>query len=72
MGENTTPSFVGYRGTSLNDMQITVGRNASQCENWIYDAKRMIGRSFDDESVHNYKRKWPFEVVAGPRQNFEI
>ena len=28
MGENTTPSFVGYRGTSLDDMQITVGKNA--------------------------------------------
>ena len=34
--------------------------------------KRMIGRVFEDEYVQMYRRKWPFEVVAGERKNCEI
>ena len=54
MGDITTPSSIGYTGTSLYDMQITVGKNASQSDNLIYDAKRMIGKSHQDEDVQSY------------------
>ena len=32
------------------------------------DAKRLIGRRFNDVSVHNDMKLWPFKAISGPRQ----
>ena len=53
-------------------MQIIVGERAQVMENWIYDAKRMIGKTRQDEDVQEYVKKWPFTVVEGRRKNCEI
>ena len=63
-GNRTTPSYV-----SFNDSERLVGDGAKQQVakdpvNTIYDAKRLIGRKFDDEIVQNDIKQWPFKVVS--------
>ena len=63
-GNRTTPSYV-----SFNDSERLVGDGAKQQVakdpvNTIYDAKRLIGRKFDDEVVQNDIKQWPFKVVS--------
>ena len=63
-GNRTTPSYV-----SFNDSERLVGDGAKQQVakdpvNTIYDAKRLIGRKFDDEVVQDDIKQWPFKVVS--------
>ena len=68
VGKNTTPSWVAFE----TDGQVYVGESARNHKNWIYDAKRIIGRSFNDEKVTQYKDKWAFKVVKGKKERSEI
>ncbi|EEQ81517.1 hypothetical protein NCER_102023 [Vairimorpha ceranae BRL01] len=68
-GDRTTPSIVAF-GESGN---IIVGSAAksmytSDPASVIFDAKRMIGRGFDDDNIKTCISKWPFTVV---RYNFQ-
>ena len=64
-GQNLTPSFIGFEETSSKILIGEAARNKfiSNSENTIYDAKRLIGRRFKDESVQedikilSYKNK---------------
>ncbi|PAV80713.1 hypothetical protein WR25_03316 isoform D [Diploscapter pachys] len=64
LGRNTTPSFVLY---DQNGDAIHVGdaaiNTSNTGRNLIYDAKRLIGRQFNDQVVMEDRRKWSFEVV---------
>ncbi|EJF60133.1 heat shock protein 70 [Dichomitus squalens LYAD-421 SS1] len=62
-GHRITPSWV-----SFSDEERLVGDSAknafhSNPENTIFDAKRLIGRKFDDPEILRDMKHWPFKVV---------
>ena len=62
-GNRITPSYVAF-----TDTERLIGDAAkNQCgmnpENTLFDAKRMIGRRFDDREVQNDMKLWPFKVI---------
>ena len=64
-GNRTTPSYVAFK-----DSERLIGDSAKQqCssnpEGTIFDAKRLIGRCFNDKSLQNDLRHFPFTVING-------
>jgi heat shock 70kDa protein 1/2/6/8 len=62
-GNRTTPSYVGF-----NENERLLGNAAkSQCtqnpENTVFDAKRLIGRNFNDELVQSDIKHFPYKVI---------
>ena len=68
LGENTMPSWVSFNPNG----NIIVGKRAQNNENWVYDAKRMIGSTYDSPEVKKHLQNWPFEVEAGERNRCMI
>ncbi|KAF8402899.1 hypothetical protein HHK36_010991 [Tetracentron sinense] len=65
-GNRTTPSYVAF-----TDSERLIGDAAkNQVDmnpiNTVFDAKRLIGRRFSDDSVQSDIKLWPFKVMAGP------
>jgi heat shock protein 1/8 len=65
-GNRTTPSYVGFTDTERLIGDAAKNQVARNPENTVFDAKRLIGRKFNDPIVQNDMKLWPFKVVAGP------
>jgi heat shock protein 1/8 len=64
-GKTTTPSYVCYNDKGFME---SVGEPSKKkayenAENTIYDAKRIIGRKFEDNKLQNDMKYWAFKVV---------
>ena len=61
-GNRTTPSYVGF-----TDRRIIGDGAKNQAsmnpENTVFDAKRLIGRKFDDPTLQADIKNFPFKVV---------
>jgi len=62
-GNRTTPSYVAFNDTERLIGDAAKNQVAMNPQNTIFDAKRLIGRKYDDDTVKADKKLWPFEVV---------
>merc|ERR1711944_396007 len=73
-GNRTTASYVAFTDTERLIGDAAKNQLAMNPTNTIFDAKRLIGRNFNDSSVQSDMKHWPFKVdnVSGkPRLQVE-
>ena len=62
-GNRTTPSYVAFTETERLIGEAAKNQAAMNPENTVFDAKRLIGREFNDTTVQNDMKHWPFKVI---------
>jgi len=65
MGERTTPSYVSFSDAERLIGQAAKNQSSRNPQNTIFDAKRLIGRKFNDPIVKADMKLWPFAVKEG-------
>merc|ERR1712017_48481 len=63
-GNRTTPSYVAFTDTERLIGDAAKNQVAMNPTNSVFDAKRLIGRKFNDPGVQSDMKHWPFKVVA--------
>lgn len=62
-GNRTTPSYVAFTDTERLIGDAAKNQVAMNPTNTIFDAKRLIGRTFDDKVTQDFIKRWPFKVI---------
>ncbi|CAF1486559.1 unnamed protein product [Adineta steineri] len=62
-GNRTTPSYVAFTDSERLIGDAAKNQGAINPNNTIFDAKRLIGRKFDDATVQSDMKHWPFKVI---------
>lgn len=63
-GNRTTPSYVAFTSEERIIGDAAKNQVAMNCENTVFDAKRLIGRKYSDKVVQADKKHWPYNVIA--------
>jgi len=73
-GNRTTPSYVAFNDTERLIGDAAKNQVAMNPANTIFDAKRLIGRNFDDTTVQKDAKLWPFNVIkdSGNKPRLEV
>ncbi|KAG0790578.1 hypothetical protein G6F21_005712 [Rhizopus arrhizus] len=72
-GNRTTPSYVAFTDTERLIGDAAKNQVAMNPHNTVFDAKRMIGRRFNDHEIQADMKHWPFKVVdKGGKPNIEV
>jgi len=64
-GLNTTPSYVAFTDDERLVGDAAKNQASRNPYNTVFDAKRLIGRKFKDQTIQNDIKLWPFNVVSG-------
>jgi len=62
-GNRTTPSYVAFTDTERLIGDAAKNQVAINPNNTVFDAKRLIGRKFDESTVQSDMKHWPFTVI---------
>ncbi|CAM0137785.1 Hsp70 chaperone [Umbelopsis sp. WA50703] len=62
-GNRTTPSYVAFTDTERLIGDAAKNQVAMNPHNTVFDAKRLIGRRFQDAEVQSDMKHWPFKVI---------
>ncbi|CAF4999143.1 unnamed protein product [Rotaria sp. Silwood1] len=62
-GNRTTPSYVAFTDSERLIGDAAKNQVAMNPNNTIFDAKRLIGRKYDDATVQADMKHWPFKVI---------
>ncbi|XP_068694171.1 heat shock cognate 71 kDa protein-like [Montipora capricornis] len=72
-GNRTTPSYVAFTDTERLIGDSAKNQVALNPANSVFDAKRLIGRKFDEGSVQSDMKHWPFKVLnEGGRPKIKV
>merc|ERR1712157_314660 len=62
-GNRTTPSYVAFTDSERLIGDAAKNQVAMNPSNTVFDAKRLIGRKFDDSAVQSDMKHWSFDVI---------
>merc|ERR1712110_1137700 len=62
-GNRTTPSYLAFTDTECLIGDAAKNQVAMNPNNTVFDAKRLIGRDFNDSTVQKDMKHWPFQVA---------
>lgn len=65
-GNKTTPSYVAFSDVERFIGDAAKNQVSRNPRNTLFDAKRLIGRKFQDPTVQADMKLWPFKVECGP------
>ena len=71
-GARITPSVVSFTKNERLVGEAAKSQIAKNFKNTVYDAKRLIGRTYDDEEVQRDIKLWPFKVIKGDNNKPKI
>ncbi|XP_074272602.1 heat shock 70 kDa protein 18-like [Silene latifolia] len=63
LGNRTTPSCIAFTQTQRLIGEAAMNQASINPTNTIFDAKRLIGRKFNDQVVQDDIKLWPFTVI---------
>ena len=69
MGERTTPSYVAFTETERLVGDAAKNQITRNPTNTVFDAKRLIGRKYEDREVQEDMKLWPFKVVKDDKSD---
>jgi heat shock protein 1/8 len=61
-GNRTTPSYVAFTDQERLVGEAAKNQAAMNPQNTVFDAKRLIGRKYDETTVQHDMKLWPFRV----------
>ena len=69
MGERTTPSYVAFTDTERLVGDAAKNQITRNPTNTVFDAKRLIGRKYEEREVQDDMKLWPFKIVKDPKSD---